>query len=262
MVLPISRLALAVVLCLLSLACGRPSGPRESEPLPPQSTQQSQFPLPNESVDRAAQRIRSASSDCAKLAPLIHSYLRPKDQVRADDQCKGFLPLLNGFREVRFEQYGSAAVIDYTFDKEGFRPRYAMLLALDEKRILRFFAVEGEHPTGTVGTVPPDVIAFDRAATDAVNAIRAGHCDQLHALAHQSLAPAASDKVEFCRQYLGSGFQKALQAMPTALPIRMGANAFYGFYALRVTVDRFYTVVIAQDRGTPKFVSELRAPGA
>lgn len=219
------------------------------------------FPKPAESIDEASKKIEEAVSDptCAKLGALIHPYLKPSDPARQQEQCMGFLPLLKGFEKIAAKEYGTGGVIDYRFQDQGGKVQIqSLLMALDKEKRFKLFALEGEFASPTTGTTPKNVKNFDSTAKSAVAAIRKGDCDALYELTHKGLAPGGQDKVEFCSQYANSGLQKALQLDAEATTIRMGANATYGFYALAVKPDRYYTVVIALQDDEPKFVSEIR----
>lgn len=257
-----SRLCAASALLLVALtACDGGAGTgSEGGSTTTVTAKEGDWPTAATPVRQVASSIAEASRDqsCNKLAALIHPYLRPSDPGRQSQQCNGFLALTKAMTVLSARSYGSGAVVDYSWQDGERRPTYTAILALSGREY-RLFAVEGEHPTGTVKSVPAQVARFDANAQAAISAIRAGDCETLHQIAHPRLSPGHADKLEFCGQYMGSGFQKALQESPQAQPVRMGGNAIYAFYSLRVAQDRFYTVVTGVFQGTPRFISELRA---
>lgn len=251
-----SPLAAIVIASILFASCTS-NDSAESQGPKPSST----FPRPVQSIDQATKLIEDAVKDptCTNLAALIHPYLKPSDPARQQEQCMGFLPLLRSFEKLAAKEYGTGGVIDYRFQDQGGKTQIqSLLMALDKEGRFKLFALQGEFESPTTKTTPKAVKNFDAVAMVAVTAIRRGDCEGLYTVTHKGLAPGALDQVEFCSQYSNSGFQKALQADITAETVRMGANATYGFYALAVKPDRYYTVVVALQDDKPRFVSEIR----
>ncbi|HVF12112.1 MAG TPA: hypothetical protein VNA87_03405, partial [Actinomycetota bacterium] len=241
-----SQRRLLATVVIASILCASCTSDDSAESQDPKTSPT--FPKPAQSIDQAAKLIEDAVKDptCTKLAALIHPYLKPSDPARQQEQCMGFLPLLRGFEKLAAKEYGTGGVIDYRFQDQGGKTQIqSLLMALDKEKRFKLFALEGEFESPTTRTTPKAVKNFDSTARSAVTAIRKGDCEALYTVTHKGLAPGALDQVEFCSQYSNSGFQKALEADITAETVRMGANATYGFYALAVKPDRYYTVVVA-----------------
>lgn len=219
-------------------------------------------PVAVETIETAAAKLGRASADesCRTLDRLIHSYLRPEDPSARRLECLRFLARLRGFDALSTTAYGTGGVIDGVATKAAEEEReIALLLALDSDRRFRLFAIGPGRPGGTIGSAQPDPPAFDSAAAGTIEAIRRGDCATLFSLSHSILAPGASDEATFCAQYQNGGFQEALRADQGVTPLRLGGNAFYGFYALVLGPGRYYTLLLGQLDDRPLFGSEIRA---
>lgn len=218
-------------------------------------------PVPIETIDTAAAKIGRASADpsCRTLDALIHSYLRPKNPSERRMECLRFLARLKGFDVLATAAYGTGGVIDGVAGAQGEKSEIALLLALDSDRRFKLFAIGAGDPRGTIGATQADPAAFDSAVAGAIDAIRRGDCAALYSLSHPTLAPGASDEATFCTQYQNNRFQETLRASPNATPLRLGGNAFYGFYALNLGPGRYYTILLGRHGDRPLFGSEIRA---
>lgn len=215
-----------------------------------------------ETMKTAAAKLGRASADesCRTLDRLIHSYLRPTDPSDRRLECQRFLARLRGFATISTAAYGTGGVIDALANRAAVGEReIALLLALDSDRHFKLFAIGPGQAGGTIGSFQPDAALFDSAAAGTIDAIRRGDCATLFTLSHPILAPGASDEATFCTQYQDGGFQEALRADPGVTPLRLGGNAFYGFYALTLGPGRYYTLLLGQRDGRPLFGSEIRA---
>lgn len=233
----------------------------EASPSRPDALRAAGVPAPIETIDTAAAKIGRASADpsCRSLDTLIHSYLRPKNPSERRMECLRFLARLEGFDVLATAAYGTGGVIDSVAGAQGEKSEIALLLALDSDLRFKLFAIGAGDPGGTIGTTQPDPAAFDSAVAGAIDAIRRGDCAALYSLSHPTLAPGASDEATFCAQYQNNRFQEALRARPDSAPLRLGGNAFYGFYALNLGPDRYYTILLGRHGDRPLFGSEIRA---
>jgi len=255
-----TRVALGALLVLV-LACGPQENPKPRPSGPTTASSDASLPRPKQNIAQTARKLAAASEDksCATLDPLIHPHLRPPSSEDKKEQCLNYLSLMKGFQVIATRSHGTGAVIDYSYFAQGDkRAIYTMLLALDKDGLYKLFQVEGAHEAAVALTPPTDQGMGDEVAQAAVGAIREGNCDKLFAIAHETLAPGANDKVEFCDQYLGSGFQKALQADAAAVPQSLGGDSQYLFYSLQVKPDRYYTLAVGRVRGAYRFITEVR----
>ncbi|MCA1841376.1 MAG: hypothetical protein LC723_13810 [Actinobacteria bacterium] len=258
------KTATIALVCIVFAACS--SGKDEPTIVVPTSqaspTSQSPFPKAKQRIAITAANIEAAAADdtCVKMAALIHPYLRDQKPEDAQQQCRTYLGFTKGMKVLRSAEYGSGAVIDYSYDSAaGQRPTRTMLLALDKDSKFKAFAVDADRQSISVGTQAPPKAKTDQVAAAIVGAIRSGDCNAMFSLAHPGLAPGAGDLNEFCGQYNQSGLQAALRADTGAIAMSMGGNAIYAFYALRVKPDRYYTLAFARVKsGDFKFISELR----
>lgn len=253
--------ALAAIVVGISVGgCAESDAPSETEePSEPPRAERSQAPGPpamTETVEEATARIEQvlSSGDCEQVNAL-NPLSRPN--LATEERCEA-LRGLAGLPVQGAAAYGQiAAVIDY---RRGERTVSVLLVGDADGRYHVAF-IDAFRGTPSVGTeLAP---GLDRAAREAVRALRRRDCEAFLSAAYRRFGLAGGEDAEVCERVETNPVATlAEKDAPTVK--RLGGNRAYAFYALD-TQDAFLTVIAAQQtnvgvpEGVPDEVARLPA---
>jgi hypothetical protein len=190
-------------------------------------------PRPAESLEQFERRFQAAvaSPNCDGYPALVE-FIPPS--------CRETKRRFAGIRFTGSEQYGTGAVVDAVAPVE--RRGITLALALDEDRRWKALNIYGTR-TATVESRARDLIPFDVAAGRWVAAARARNCeDYLRYTELNKRGPAEA----VCGSEFGDERRvpSALSADRAARAVRMGGNARFQFYKLKIRPDRYGTFAV------------------
>jgi hypothetical protein len=200
-------------------------------------------PSSRESIGATIARIQEAlrTKGCSpRLRALFHSAY---GRISAGG-CTYLRKSLGTFTSPHGAVYGTAAEIDAG---TGLSVPATTILTLDSDH--RFHVVFVQFEYGSIGSKPGP--AFDRNARVAIAALRRGDCRAFVKVAFRAFGLGGGPESAVCSRLPRNSLHRALAADPRAAPVRIGGNALYAFYGLRVG-GRYYTVVMAQQAPSTK----------
>lgn len=212
-------------------------------------------PEMSETAEQAVERIEElvSSGDCKQIYEL-NPLTRPG--LATESRCNS-LRALAGLPVQDVATYGDvAAVVDY---ERGGRTVSALLVGDSDGRFHVAF-IDPFLGVPSVGTDPAPQL--DRAAEQAVEALRKRDCERFLAVAYRRFGVGGGTDEEVCERVEANpvpdlikagAAEEGLRVKPDYKLERLGGNGSYGFYGLRT--GGAYVIVIAArqtERGVPE----------
>lgn len=225
-------------------------------------------PEPVEPISAMVEPLNAAieAESCRQYVALVTSLAREGEEPGAPPQrgeCavfeRGPLRVLEGARFDESAEYGTGAVIEGTIDDaDGTRSVVTLWIVDRDGRFRVSYAADG---VSQLGTEPDPEARPEEAATEFVDAIRAGDCDALKPVLNPDgrLVQSTGGPDAACETVIGGAlFAPALDATPDAEAVELGATGNYAFYGVATSVA-YFTLVLSNlpDREGPMTVLDV-----